>query len=102
MEASVLHVWRPAIYHNQLLDSCPGFEITRGYAGFWEFEALLNEVRVWVFVGMRLAATSPRCRSHVFAALSQVRLVGELLPANQGRRHHCHRGGGVDKFWPVK
>ena len=24
MEASVLHVWRPAIYHNQLLDSCQG------------------------------------------------------------------------------
>ena len=30
----------------------PGFEFTRGYAGFWVFEALLNEVRVWVFVGM--------------------------------------------------
>ena len=32
--------------------SAAGFEITRGYAGFWVFEALLNEVRVWVFVGM--------------------------------------------------
>ena len=29
-----------------------GFEITRGYRGFWVFEALLNEVRVRVFVGM--------------------------------------------------
>ena len=24
MEASVLNVWRPVIYHNQLLDSCQG------------------------------------------------------------------------------
>ena len=43
---------------------------------------------------LRLAATPPRRRPRVLAALSQVRLVGELLSANQGRRHHCHRGGG--------
>ena len=40
---------------------CSGFEITRGYAGFWVFEALLNEVRVWVFVGMGIR--KKKCQS---------------------------------------
>ena len=29
-----------------------GYAITRGYGGFWVFEALLNASWVWVFLGM--------------------------------------------------
>ena len=30
----------------------PGFVITRGYGGYWVFEALLEGAWVWVFAGM--------------------------------------------------
>ena len=45
------------------------------------------------FTSLRLAATPPQCHSHVSSALSQVRLVGELLVASQERHHYCHPGG---------
>ena len=45
------------------------------------------------FTSLRLAATPPQCLSHAPSALSQVRLVGELLVASQERHHYCHPGG---------
>ena len=45
--------WEVGLVDEEVDDcSSAGFKITRGYAGFWVFEALLNEVWVWVFVGM--------------------------------------------------
>ena len=34
------------------VDVDAGYVITRGYVGFWVFEALLKASWVWVFVGM--------------------------------------------------